>query len=78
MNGDDINDPKVRALFNNHFKAGEYATLTIMVNLKNLDQFIEYLRDSKMPLVIMPDIAAELEYESDPEFDSDDTSGISN
>jgi len=57
--------------FLNSFKAGEYANLTILIELKDLSKFVEYLKASGLKMAIMPHVKTELDFQTD-------TSGATN
>jgi len=58
-------DPKTREFLDKHFKAGEYSTLTIMVNNSQLNRLIEHLRESGLNLAVMPHVQHAIDFQDD-------------
>ena len=50
-----------------HFKAGEYAALTILVNNKELSKLVDLLKNSGLHLAIMPSVKAKMAFADDSE-----------
>jgi len=46
------------------FKAGEYAQITILVKLKDMDKFLAHMKQAKMDLAIMPRAKVEMDFHS--------------
>ncbi len=47
------------------FKAGEYAELTVLINLVDIPQLIKVLQTSGIKLAMFPKVQAEVEYLDD-------------
>jgi len=52
------------------FKAGEYAQMTILVKLKDMDAFIEHMKGANLDMVILPQVRAKINFQS-----NDDSGG---
>ncbi len=51
-----------------HFKAGEYAVVTVMVRLNEMDNFLTFMQGAGkagLNLAMIPRVKAELEFEAD-------------
>ena len=58
-------DKKTKDFLNDNFKAGEYSRLTILINNKDLEAFVEYLKKANMNLAMLPEVAMDLELAKD-------------
>jgi hypothetical protein len=62
MSDDQLDDPKVKEFMDKWFKGGEYAVLSVMVNLKELPAFMEYLQKSNLHLAMIPNVRAGIDF----------------
>jgi hypothetical protein len=68
----DMSNNDERDFLEKNFKAGEYASMTVMVKIEDIDEFIETLRNANLTLAIIPSVQASLD------FDSTDGMGMTN
>lgn len=59
--------PAEKKFLETHFKAGEYAVVTVMVKNSEFDRFMDALGNANLNLAIIPSVKPEIEFMKDGE-----------
>jgi hypothetical protein len=58
-------DDNTEKFLNEHFKAGEYSVVKLMVKNSEIGRLIEILKTSKLNMVVMPEAQAKIDFADD-------------
>ena len=64
MSKSDDEGKKMEEFFRKNFPAGEYAVVSVMVRLDEMEKFVEAMKKSGLNLAIMPKVQNELNFQN--------------